>query len=66
MLSPICCATGLILYLVGKDKPQEVGRIMFWLGLGFTLWSVWREEIVVSFNQLSVRVIKKLVNLNGI
>lgn len=39
LLAPIVLLIGLLLYGVSEPgKMTEIGRIMIWLGLGFTLW----------------------------
>lgn len=37
-LPVLICIAGLLIYLLAKDKPAEAGRIMFIVGLIFTLW----------------------------
>lgn len=38
LLAPLICIVGLIIYLVTKDKPSEIGKWMFIIGLFTTLW----------------------------
>lgn len=38
VISLIVTALGAIIYSVSNNKPSELGRAMFWLGLGFALY----------------------------